>query len=112
MNGQNIAEKAAANAWFTIIGRGAMVASLGLVSWMALAVITLQTDVKVLTNTVNFTMTDRYRGDDARRDFQLRDLRIETLTMRLSDLEHEVRANKIDIKQQEQKIEQVAPKKR
>jgi hypothetical protein len=30
--------------------------------------------------------------------------------MRLSDLEHEVRANKIDIKQQEQKIEQGAPR--
>ncbi|SRR5229473_1247372 len=110
MTGQDVAEKVASSALFTIVGRSAMLGTMGLVAWLLQAVGTLQTDVKVLTNTVNFTMTDRYRGDDARRDFQLRDLRIETLTMRLSDLEHEVRANRLDIKQQEQKIEQVVPK--
>jgi hypothetical protein len=106
----DIVEKAAANAWFTLIGRGAVVATLAIASWMGLAVISLQSDVKVLSNTVALGMTDRYRADDARRDFQLHDLRVETLAMRLSDLEHEVRANKIDIKQQEQKIEQGAPR--
>jgi hypothetical protein len=108
----DIIEKAAANAWFTLIGRGAVVATLAIASWMGLAVISLQSDVKVLSTTVALGMSDRYRADDARRDFQLRDLKLETLTMRLSDLEHEVRTNRIDIKQQEQKIEQVAPVRR
>ena len=102
----DIVEKAAANAWFTLIGRGAVVVTLGIASWMGLAIISLQTDVKVLSTTISLGMSDRYRADDARRDFLLRDLRLETLTMRLSDLEHEVRANRLDIKTQEQKIEQ------
>jgi len=106
----DIAEKAASNAWFMIIGRSAMIGTLALVGWNLQATGTLQTDVKVLTNTVNFTMSDRYRGEDARRDLQLRDIKIDALSTRLSDLEHDVRSNKIDIKQQEQKIEQVVPK--
>ena len=97
----DIAEKAAANAWFTIVGRSAMVATLGVTAWLVQGQISVQTDLKVLTNTVGLNMADRYRGDDARRDFQLRDLKIEILQMRLSDLEHEVRASKIDIKQQQ-----------
>jgi hypothetical protein len=56
----------------------------------------------VLTNTVNLLIADRYRADDARRDFALRDLKIDSLSMRISDLEHEVRANKFDIQQQAQ----------
>jgi len=107
-----IVEKAAANAWFTLIGRGAMIATLGVASWMVLAIIALQSDVKVLSTTVGLGMSDRYRADDARRDFQLRDLKLDVLTMRLSDLEHEVRSNRIDIKNQEQKIEQVGPARR
>ncbi len=105
----DLAEKAAANAWFTIAGRGAMLATLGIASWIVASVIGLQSDIKVLSTTVALGMSDRYRADDARRDFQLRDLRIDTLAMRLSDLEHEVRASKIDIKQQGQKIEESAP---
>jgi hypothetical protein len=108
----DIAEKAAANAWFTIAGRGAMIATLGIASWMVLAIIALQSDVKVLSTTVALGMTDRYRADDARRDFQLRDLRLETLTMRLSDLEHEVRSTKIDIKENQQEIKKVTPARR
>ena len=108
----DLVEKAAANAWFMLIGRGAVVVTLAIASWMGLAIIALQSDVKVLSTTVALGMSDRYRADDARRDFQLRDLRIDVLTMRLSDLEHEARANKLDIKTQEQKIEQVAPKRR
>ena len=97
----DIAEKAASNAWFTIVGRSAMVATLGVTAWLVQGQIAVQTDLKVLTNTVSFNMADRYRADDARRDFQLRDLKIETLQTRLSELEHEVRASKIEIKQQQ-----------
>jgi|SRR5882672_3189626 len=104
----DIAEKAAANAWFTIIGRGAMLATMGLASWLLQAVGTLQTDVKVLTNTVSFTLSDRYRGDDAKRDFQLRDLRIDVLAERLSTIEHEVRSTKIEVKENKQEIEKAA----
>src|SRR5712671_4838715 len=103
MKMNDIAEKAASNAWFTILGRTAMLGTVALVGWLLQSVGALQTDVKVLTNTVNFSMTDRYRGDDAKRDFQLRDLKLEALAARLSDIEHEVRANKLDIKQQELK---------
>jgi hypothetical protein len=108
----DVVEKTAANAYFAIIARAAMVASLGVASWMALAIITLQTDVKVLTATINFTMTDRYKGDDAKRDLAIRDLKIDALDQRVRDIEHEVRATKLDVKQNEQKIEQVVPKHR
>ncbi len=104
-----IAEKAASNAWFTIVGRGIMILTpvivVPLLGWVGQSLIALNTKVEVLGNTVSFAMTDRYRADDARRDFQLRDLRIDTLTMRISDLEHEVRANRIDIKELKPEIE-------
>ena len=104
-----IAEKAASNAWFTIVGRGIMILTpvivVPLLGWVGQSLIALNTKVEVLGNTVNFAMTDRYRADEARRDFQLRDLRIDTLTMRISDLEHEVRANRIDIKELKPEIE-------
>ena len=103
MKMNDIAEKAASNAWFTIVGRTAMLGTMALVGWLLQSVGGLQTDVKVLTNTVNFSMTDRYRGDDAKRDFQLRDLKLEALAARLADLEHEVRSNKLDIKQQQRR---------
>jgi hypothetical protein len=113
MNGQDIAEKAAASAWFTIVGRSAMLGTMGLVGWLLQAVGTLQTDVKVLTNTVNFTMSDRYRGDDAKRDFALRDNRLDSYEARLRELEHEVRSTKIDVKEQAiqtQEIQKAVPK--
>lgn len=108
----DIAEKAAANAWFTIAGRTAMVGTIGLTGWLLQAVGALQTDVKVLTTTVSFQMQDRYRGEDAQRDLRLRDIQIESLRERISDLEHEVRSTKIDVKQQKQQIEEAAPKRR
>jgi AraC-like DNA-binding protein len=101
LNMNDIAEKAAANAWFTIVGRTAMVATLGVTGWLVQGQIAVQTDLKVLANTVNFSMQERYRADDARRDFQLRDLKIDTIAMRLSDLEHEVRAYRADTKNQQ-----------
>lgn len=90
----------------------AIMGTMALVGWLLQAVGTLQTDVKVLTNTVNFSMTDRYRGDDAKRDFAIRDLKLEALDQRLRDIEHEVRSTKLDVKQNQEKIEQVAPKRR
>ena len=90
----------------------AIMGTMALVGWLLQAVGTLQTDVKVLTNTVNFSMTDRYRGDDAKRDFAIRDLKLDALDQRLRDIEHEVRSTKLDVKQNQDKIEQVAPKRR
>jgi len=84
----------------------AMMGTMGLVGWLLQAVGTLQTDIKVLTNTVNFSMTDRYRGDDAKRDLTIRDLKIDALDQRLRDLEHVVRSTKLDVKQNQEKIEQ------
>jgi hypothetical protein len=110
----DIAEKAASNAWFTIIGRSAMLATMGLASWLLQAVGSLQTEVKVLANTVSFTMSDRYRGDDAKRDFQLRDLKIDALSERLQNIEHDVRSTRIDVKEQkiqQEQIEKSVPRK-
>jgi len=109
MNGQDLAS----NAWFTIIGRTAMLGTMGLVGWQLQAVGTLQTDVKVLTTTVSFTMSDHYRGEDAKRDLSLRDIKIDGLEVRLRDLEHEIRATKIDVKEQQiqqQEIQKTVPK--
>ncbi len=103
------AEKAAANVWFTIVGRTFSVLAIPVTGWMIVTLVQLKTDVQVLTATVNFNMSDRYRGDDARRDLQLRDLRITTLETRLQELEHEIRATKIDVKEQQQVIEKVVP---
>jgi len=111
MTGTDIAEKAASNAWFTIVGRSAMLGTMAIAGWLLQAVGTLQTDVKVLTNTVTFTMADRYRSDEAKRDFALRDLRIDALLERLTSIEHEVRSTKIDVKEQKQEIEKAVPKK-
>lgn len=106
----DIIEKAVSG--FSVLSQLAMVAALGVSGWVLQSVGSLNTKVEVLSATVSFNMSDRYRGEDAKRDLSLRDLKIESLDQRIRDLEHEVRTTKIDVKQQEQKIEQVVPKRR
>ncbi len=79
-------EKLASNAWFTIVGRGAMIAGLALIAYMGRMLIEVQTDLRVLTKVVELNMADRYRGIDATRDFQIRDIKIEALKTRIDDL--------------------------
>jgi hypothetical protein len=90
----------AQNSWFTVLGRGAAIAALGLLGWTLVSIISLQSDVRVLSAELNSWAPTRYTAGDAMRDFQLRDLKIESLASRLSELEHEVRSNKIEVQQQ------------
>ncbi len=107
------AEKMASNVWFALVGRAAMLLVIPILVWMGATLIQVKTDIQILAATVASNMSDRYRADDARRDLQLRDLRITTLETRLQELEHEVRSTKIDVKEQQQVIQdRVAPTKR
>lgn len=85
------AEKLAANAWFTNIGRAAAIAALPLLAYMGKMIIDVQSDVRVLNATITLGMGDRYRASDAARDFKLRDLEIDTMKSRVFDLERLVR---------------------
>lgn len=84
-------ERAAGNVYWTNIGRGAAVVTLLLVSYLAKAIIEVQSDVKVLNATIALGMADRYRGSDAARDFKLRDLEIDTMKSRITEIERIVR---------------------
>lgn len=85
-NGER-AEKLAANVWFTNIGRAAAIAALPLLAYMGKMIIDVQSDVRVLNATISMGMGDRYRSSDAGRDFKLRDLELDTLKSRVSELE-------------------------
>lgn len=75
------------NTWFMLMGQAAAVASLPILGYLGLTVINVQSDVRVLNATITLGMNDRYRGSDAGRDFKIRDLEIETLKQRVSELE-------------------------
>ena len=107
-------EKIVQNAWITLVGRFAMIVCAGLFPILVPAAITAlwgiestqvdttrklevwqaKTDAKIegLTTSITGLATGRYTEIDARRDFQLRDLKIDTLSMRLADLESQIRA--------------------
>ena len=77
-------------------------AGLAVGGWALVVLLAVQTDVRVVQSTVNFLVQDRYRADEARRDFQLRDQRLDTMEVRLRSLEAELHSTKAT-------IEQVAP---
>lgn len=90
-NGAHGAERLASNVWFMLIGRAAAIAVLPLLAYLGKAVLDMQGDVRVLNATIGFSMGDRYRGSDAARDFKLRDLEIDTLKARVSEIERQTR---------------------
>lgn len=75
------------SAWFTLIGRAASVVALPVLGWLAVLVINLNADVRVIKATIELQMSDRYRGVDAGRDFKLRDIEIDGLKSRVTNLE-------------------------
>jgi len=79
-------ERLASNAWFTLIGRGSMVVGFALLAYLGRTLVEVQSDLKVLTNTVALNMSDRYRGIDAQRDLQIRDIKIDALKSRIDEL--------------------------
>jgi hypothetical protein len=86
-NGFLRAERLAANAWFTNIGRAAAIAGLPLLGTMGWMIIDVRSDVRVLSAQVTLGMTDSYRGADATRDLKFRDLEIDTLKHRVDQVE-------------------------
>lgn len=71
---------------FIYIGGGALNAITDLKDKQA----TMSAQLQVLQATISLQMTDRYRGDDARRDFQLRDIRIDANKDRIERLERKL----------------------
>lgn len=90
----NGAERIVTNVWFTLLGRAAALAALPLLAYMGKIILDVQGDVRVLNATIGFSMSDRYRGSDAARDLKLRDLEIDTIKQRLSEIERVVRGVK------------------
>src|SRR5215467_9316511 len=91
------AEKAATSAWFKLIGQAASPLALGGVVWIATQIPSMQSDIRIASTTINTIAADRYRSDEARRDFQLRDLKIDILESRVKELEHNVRETKLEV---------------
>lgn len=89
-NGTKI-EQLATNVWFLLLGRAAALLALPLLAYFGKIVLDVQSDVRVLNATIGFSMGDRYRGTDAARDLKLRDLEIDTIKARLSEVERLVR---------------------
>lgn len=92
-NGNGI-ERIATNVWLMLLGRAAAIAVLPVLGYVVVTVISVQGDVRVLNATIGFSMGDRYRGSDAARDLKLRDLEIDTIKTRMTDLERIVRDRK------------------
>jgi hypothetical protein len=74
----------------------------GLGGWALLVLLDVQRDVAILKVTVASSAQDRYRADEARRDFELRDLKISTLQGRIDAIEREVHSTNT-------KVEEIAP---
>jgi len=80
------------------LGGIAMVAG----GWAFTVLLDVQKDVAALKQSVSYYATDRYRADEARRDFELRDLKISTLASRIESLERDVHSTKTQ-------VEEIAP---
>lgn len=90
--------KLADNTALIMLGRVAAIITLPILAWgmhkldaQADLVTKLSTDLQVLQATISINMSDRYRGSDANRDFQLRDLRLSGVEHRLDEIERVVR---------------------
>lgn len=92
MNIQDGAEKVATNAWFMLVGRAAMVITLPVLAFLGLAIVSLESDVKVLTAIVNVQLSGIYHVTEAQRDFLIRDARIDVLKDRIDAI-----GNRMDI---------------
>lgn len=92
-NGNGI-KRVATNVWLMLLGRAAAIVILPVLGYVVAALISVQSDVRVLNATIGFSMGDRYRGSDAARDLKLRDLEIDTIKMRISEIERLVRERK------------------
>jgi hypothetical protein len=99
---QNAAERAASNSILRLLGTLTGPLALAGIVYIATELPELQRQQAVMNSTLGSFVADRYRADEARRDFQLRDLKIDTLESRVRDLEHQVRSTDI-------KVDQVAP---
>ena len=97
MDNANTAQRAAENAWFKLLGQLAGPFAFAGILYVAAQIPSMQSDIRIVTTTLNRVVADLYRADEAKRDFELRDLKIDTLEARVRELEHEVRATKLDL---------------
>jgi hypothetical protein len=103
-NGSKV-QRVADDVWFRLAARGAMLilgfiglplfiyiggGALNAITDLKDKQATMSAQLQVLQATISLQMTDRYRGDDARRDFQLRDIRIDANKDRIERLERKL----------------------
>jgi len=105
-----------ASMWLTAASRIFTVVIIPFTVWAFGVLVSVEADIKSLATTVNFLVQDRYRADEARRDFQLRDLRLDTIEKRMTDIDMSLERRIVDlehaVRDAKQIIEQVAPVRR
>lgn len=89
---------AVADPWGMIL-RGIGILGIGLGGWALTVLIGVQTDVRILQANFAYFSQDRYRADEARRDFALRDLELNTLKERVATLERELHSTKTQVEE-------------
>ncbi len=87
-------EKVAANAWFMVIGRSAMVLAIPFLAYLVIQLATMDTKLEVLKVVVETqgivlrtTTTDLYRGTDAIRDGRILQNQVDDVKRRVDVLE-------------------------
>lgn len=107
------AEAISKSPWITMLWQLFGVILVPSTGWAITVLLGVQADVRIMQAQFATYAADRYRADEARRDFQLRDLRIDTIEkgsmfrfdsieQRLSTLEHDIRTTKTT-------VEEIAP---
>lgn len=98
-------ERVAEDVWFRLFARASMLLlgfvglplityignkALGSIDKLQLEQALQTTKLEVLNATIQLNMADRYKGDDARRDFQLRDIRLKSIEDLAGKLERKI----------------------
>ena len=102
---ESIPWRDAVGAAWKIVGAICMV----LGGWAFTVLLGVQSDVAVLKQTVNYFASDRYRADEARRDFELRDLKISTVQAAINGAQSRIDALEREVHSTNTKVEEIAP---
>lgn len=77
--------------WFTFLGRLAAIAAVPLMMWQLGKLDGMERDVQTLKEAFRITSQDQYHGQDAKRDFALRDQQITQNATRIMDIDNRVK---------------------
>lgn len=113
MTFQDMTDAVASSSWLTALARLFTIIIIPLSTWAMSILLSVKSDVTVLQTTVNLLVQDRYRADEARRDFQLRDLRLDTIekqtTLRDDAIDARLKTLENEVHKTNTAVEQIAP---